>query len=341
MTCRSYRDGSVLHNFQLDPYTQDGFGSPHLIVHRKELLYILVAKARSLNVCLRTDCQTTGIDMKTRSVTTARGDTFTADLILGADGGRSFCRSFILGRPDLPKATGKLVYRFTISSEAVWRDPDFRDLVDPTAITCWIGPKSHVVAYELPHSGIYNVSLTCPDPIEGRAQFGPRDADMDELNQMFSEWDPVYVKLLRAADRAQYWTLLQLPEENRTWIDSETQRMLLIGDAAHSMTMYLYHITSTLSVEHEHHHRLTRQQGSRGIAIYRGRGISRAHLREGYLTGRHSWAAPVLLRETSATDPGDTSQGEEGGRRAGDGGRSGPRDARPPDARGKVMRRVP
>lgn len=238
MTFRSYRDGGVLHKHEIR-LVESMYGSPHLLIHRGELLRILVSKARALGVVLHTDSPVVDIDLSKPCVKTKKGHTFAADLIIGADGERSFCRGAILGRVHLPQPTGKLVYRFTIDSDLVRADTDFRHLIEAPTVTCWLGPKSHVVGYELTDRGVYNVALTCPDPIEGRAQFGPRRADMDEFKRSFSGWDPIFLKLLAAATQASYWTLLQLPEENRIWTDEQSQRIVLIGDAAHSMGPYL------------------------------------------------------------------------------------------------------
>ncbi|KAI1759505.1 hypothetical protein GGR53DRAFT_513396 [Hypoxylon sp. FL1150] len=239
MVFRSYRDGKSLHNHRLWPESKNAFGFPHLLIHRKDILDILVNKARDLGVHLHLDSRVVHINLSARSATTSRGEVFTAHFIIGADGERSFCRAKILDRTEPPCPTGKLVFRFTVDSKIIHQIPEFRPLVDSNPITCWIGPQSHIVAYELPHNKLFNVSLTCPDPIEGRVQFSPRDAGLDELKRFFAKWDPVLLKLFQYAANVRYWTLLQLPEENRVWLDSEAQSLVLIGDAAHSMLPYL------------------------------------------------------------------------------------------------------
>ncbi|KAI1140006.1 hypothetical protein F5Y05DRAFT_376846 [Hypoxylon sp. FL0543] len=239
MIFRSYHDGHALHVHRLWPDMEDKFGYPHLLIHRREILNILVNEARHLGVHMKLDCRVVETDLSARTVTTASGEVFAAKLLIAADGERSFCRSKILGRLDMPRPTGKLVYRLTLNTNAVRKDPEICHLVDSSPITCWLGPKSHVVAYEIPGDEIFNISLTCPDPIEDRTQFGPRNADLMEMKSFFKDWNPMFLKLLDLATEARYWTLLQLPEENRVWVDDEAQSMILIGDAAHAMTPYL------------------------------------------------------------------------------------------------------
>jgi salicylate hydroxylase len=61
----------------------------------------------------------------------------------------------------------------------------------------------------------------------------------EELKTIMAGWDPMLLKLLDVATDVRFWTLLQLPEENRVWTDSESGGTILIGDAAHSMTPYM------------------------------------------------------------------------------------------------------
>lgn len=243
MVFRSYRDGQVLHRHPLGPGVEAQFGSPHLLIHRKEMLQILVRKARDSGVRLETDSQVVDIDLAARSVTTARGQVYTADLIVGADGERSRCRSVILGRPDVLLPTGKLVYRFTIDVETARRQGaemlEPGQVLDSRIVTCWMGPGTHVVMYPLLNNGVFHVAVNRLDPIEGRVQHGPREADLAELACFFAGWDPVLTRLLGLAKDASYWTLLQLPEESRVWTDSVTKSLVLVGDAAHAMVPFL------------------------------------------------------------------------------------------------------
>lgn len=247
---RSYRNGNLLQNYRVNPDFERTYGFPYLNIHRYDLLLILIAKAHDLGVRMETGSAVTHLDLAESVVATTRGQSFHADLVVGADGERSFVRSVILGQPYKPQATGKLVYRFTIDIEKVRADPSLRDLVQPSAVTVWLGPHRHVVAYEIKRGGLMNIALTCPDHIEGRIIFGPRQADMDEFRERFVGWDPRFIRLLSMATEARFWTLLQLPQENRRWTGEKSHRVILIGDAAHAMTPHLYVVPEAIRFRH-------------------------------------------------------------------------------------------
>ena len=145
----------------------------------------------------------------------------------------------MLGKPNAPVPTGTLVYRLNVDPQVVLDDPELsKELKLPTACS-WLGPGAHAVVYNLDYDNTVTVAITCPDPVQGRVQLGPREASVEELKTIMAGWDPMLLRLLDVATDVRFWTLLQLPEENRVWTDSESGRMILIGDAAHSMTPYM------------------------------------------------------------------------------------------------------
>jgi salicylate hydroxylase len=213
-------------------------GAPHLVLHRGDLLALLVQEARRLNVELVTDCAVASIDFAARTVRTVSGLVFTADVLVGADGDKSFVRDTLLGRNTSPEPTGTLVYRLTIPSDAIAANPSTRAFIDPPKITCWMGPDSHVVCYNLTNKGLCNVVLTKSDenPTLRRSP-GPQPASLQELRSFFSAWDPSLRHLLDLAQSAMYWPLLRSRDID-TWTHP-CGSFILIGDAAHSMSPHL------------------------------------------------------------------------------------------------------
>lgn len=159
----SYRDGAVLHRYCVDPEMERVYDFPYLNIHRHDLLIILIEKARGLGVRIELASSVSHLDVDQPSVTTSQGKTFTADLIIGADGERSFIRSILHDRPCLPKPTGKLVYRLSVDLEKVHADIALHELFKPSSVHLWLGPSSHVVAYDILSRGMVNIALTSPD----------------------------------------------------------------------------------------------------------------------------------------------------------------------------------
>ncbi|OCL05544.1 FAD/NAD(P)-binding domain-containing protein [Glonium stellatum] len=234
---RSYRSGDLLSQSVLVPDMEEQYGAPHMVIHRGDFLSMLLAEARGLGVGLLTGCNVTQIDFTTCSVWTANKQEFSADVIIGADGEESFCRASLLGKQDTPTCCGKLVYRFTVKSEVMRAHSDTMDLVDPPKVTCWMGPSSHVVCYDLPYRGVCNIVLTRPDERTDFAQTGPLPADIEDVRYIFKDWDPVLKRVLDLADTIMFWPLLRA-QETDIWTH-DSGKFILIGDAAHHMTPHL------------------------------------------------------------------------------------------------------
>ena len=117
------------------------------------------------------------------------GNIYDADLVVGADGLWSTCRSTFLGRRDPPLPTGDLAYRIVLNIDQI-KDPKLRDMVQKPACRFWAGPDAHVVAYSMRGGSMYNVVLLVPDDLEeGVAR---TTGDLDEMRKLFEGWDPVY-----------------------------------------------------------------------------------------------------------------------------------------------------
>jgi salicylate hydroxylase len=95
----------------------------------------------------RLNSKVMAVDPLRPSVTLESGETIIADLVIGADGVKSFVREFIVGRPDKPVPSGDAAYRAIIPTWKMLEDPDLKELVDFPEMTMWIGPHKHMVAY--------------------------------------------------------------------------------------------------------------------------------------------------------------------------------------------------
>jgi len=238
---RSYL-GEELYKQNLHPAIQKKFHFPHLLIHRADFRRILFDEARKqgVNVCLGACVES--IDFAASKVelvaetSAGAGKSYTADLILGADGEHSICRELLLGRNDPPRSSGDIVFRLAVPAAKLAVHPSTAYLVRPPAVHAWYGQDSHAIGYQLMKDGIFNVVLTIPET-KGEATIGPQPADLDAVRAHCVDWDPNFQHLLRSADKALKWTLLQT-NEPETWVD-KSGRFALLGDSAHASLPYL------------------------------------------------------------------------------------------------------
>ena len=209
---------------------------PYLLIHRADLQRVLKARAERLGTEIILNAVIDSIsleDSEKSSVTLRGGERVEADVIIGADGERSFCRSHILGYNDLPRAPTRLVYRFTVPTKKVLEHQQLADLVDPPSINLWMGPRSHVVSYVAKSLDLLNVALTLPLEAGNENDITIRRAEMNELREALTSWDTRFDSLLKMTQEAAKWPLLEY-DTAESWIDRKG-RFALLGDSAHAM----------------------------------------------------------------------------------------------------------
>ena len=150
VTYRRYSTGERLGFTKWGKVLEEEYGAPYYHIHRADLHKLLYDLASShVNVLL--DSAVVGCDPSapSPSVTLKSGETMRADLIVGADGMRSYIQHVVLGGPNTAELTGDAVYRMTIPTSLMVRDPELRELVERPGMTAWIGPWRCLVAYPI------------------------------------------------------------------------------------------------------------------------------------------------------------------------------------------------
>lgn len=72
------------------------------------------------------------------SVTTASGETITADIIIGADGPRSLVREVVLGKKDNPEPVGWTVYGATVPESYMLNDPELASWLTSNEVSIYV-----------------------------------------------------------------------------------------------------------------------------------------------------------------------------------------------------------
>ena len=189
----NYQGKTLAQEDGFDQNIRRKYGAPFSDCHRVDLQQALVRRARSLGVSVVLNAKVVNIDFGDGSgskarVTTSDSKIYTSDLVVGADGLWSTCRSTFLGRNDPPLPTGDLAYRIVLNISQI-KDEKLRNMVQTPACRFWAGPDAHVVAYSMRGGTMYNVVLLVPDDLdEGIAR---TRGDTEEMQKLFEGWDPV------------------------------------------------------------------------------------------------------------------------------------------------------
>lgn len=192
LTVYNYKGKVLANEDNFDANIRRKYGAPFSDCHRVDLQQALVRRARELGVTVILNARATGIDFGIkagdRAKVTVGEKTYETDLVVGADGLWSTCRSTMLGKRDTPLPTGDLAYRVVLDIDQI-KSQRLRDMVQTPACRFWAGPDSHVVAYSMRGGNMYNVVLLVPDDLEeGIAR---TEGDLDEMRELFEGWDPV------------------------------------------------------------------------------------------------------------------------------------------------------
>ena len=229
---RLHDSGEIIQQFPLSAEHERKHGAPYIQLHRADLHEILAARARSLRAdFVRLDKLATGFSEDDSGVTVrfADGTSARGDLLVGADGLKSTIARQIVG--EVPaKYTGDAAWRITVPVE---RLPE--DFLEPV-MSVFMGPRGHAVCYYLRRGTLLNfVGIVETEDVAEESwtiKFPWRQLKAD-----YAGWHPILQAVIDAADRDECyrWSLHNRPPI-RNW---STQRVTLLGDAAHPTLPYL------------------------------------------------------------------------------------------------------
>ncbi|OJJ48752.1 hypothetical protein ASPZODRAFT_1667690 [Penicilliopsis zonata CBS 506.65] len=234
VTVHRYSGEILAHEDEFDKKIQAKYGAPFVDLHRVDLQQALFARAKDLGVVFHFSQRVESVESETTTVRTVNGSQYSGDLIIAADGLWSRCRESLLGRRDEPLPTGDLAYRIVLTADQV-ADPELRALVENPQVHFWAGPSAHAVSYSLRAGKMFNVVLLVPDNLP--AGVSRQAGSVEEMRQLFANWDPILNKFLSYVDTVDKWKLMHHAEMDR-WVN-EASNMVFLGDACHPMLPYL------------------------------------------------------------------------------------------------------
>jgi 2-polyprenyl-6-methoxyphenol hydroxylase-like FAD-dependent oxidoreductase len=221
--------GALVTSLDLGPRFRDRYGYPYVVMHRSDLLRVLVEACRANDrITLETNCAVTGVEEGDgfARINCAGGKTYEADMVVGADGLWSTVRKAIAGDAD-PVCSEYVAYRGAIPIEDVSQHAGLDNVV------FWTGPNMHLVQYPLRRGELYNQVAVFKS-----SRYQPNSDDWGtpaELDEHFRMTAPAVRTALTTIKRNRRWPMYDRPPI-ATW---SRKGIVLMGDAAHPMLQYL------------------------------------------------------------------------------------------------------
>jgi 2-polyprenyl-6-methoxyphenol hydroxylase-like FAD-dependent oxidoreductase len=220
--------GAPITTVDLGPGFRRRYGQPYIVMHRSDLLGVLLEACRAeALITLEADQEITSLEdlgdaARARGADGARYET---DLLVGADGLRSTVRRLVCD--DAPICDGCVAYRGTLPVAQMSSHAGLDNVV------MWVGPQLHFVQYPVRRAELYNQVA-----VFRSRRYRPDTDDwgtVDELEQHYAQTCAYVRGSIALMGRDRRW-----PMFDRQPIAAWTRnRIIVIGDAAHPMYQYI------------------------------------------------------------------------------------------------------
>jgi len=227
---RHWRTGETWNWFDLGAASTERFGTPHLMLHRGDLLAILAEAVRALKadaVALGKKCVAVEQAADRAHIRFADGDAKSFAFVIGADGIHSQVRACLFG-PSRPEFTGCVAWRGLVPME---RLPDH---LAAMVGTNWLGPRGHVLHYPVRRGEVMNF-ISVVERSDWLAESWTIEGTKGELADDFRGWHADVHALIEHLDTPYKWALMGRAPMDR-WARG---RITLLGDACHPTLPFL------------------------------------------------------------------------------------------------------
>ncbi|MCC9198504.1 FAD-dependent monooxygenase (plasmid) [Arthrobacter sp. zg-Y820] len=217
--------GNELYHATFGETLSKRYGAPYAVMHRHDLLTALMDAASStgrVETIPGTEIVNLWQDENSVTVSSLDGRTYTADVLIGADGLRSVVRRHVLDDSEP-----------LMSEYVIYRGPGPRPKGIEDAVTLYTGDEMHMMQYPMAGGEMVNrvVSFRSTEGAPGSETWGTRE----ELLDRFSGACAHVRDSLQTLDLSQKGVQF----DRKPMAGWTNGRVTLLGDAAHPMRQYL------------------------------------------------------------------------------------------------------
>jgi len=227
---RHWRTGETWNWFDLGATSAKRYGTPHIMLHRGDLLGILaeaVQRLKSNAILLGRKCIAVSQTADHAEVRFADGHVATSAFVIGADGIHSEVRACLFGA-GRAEFTGCVAWRGLIPMDRL--PPHLARMVG----TNWLGPRGHVLHYPVRRGEIMNfISIVERD--HWQVESWTVEGTKGELANDFRGWHQDVHTLIDGVGTPYKWALMVRGPMER-WTQG---RITLLGDACHPTLPFL------------------------------------------------------------------------------------------------------
>jgi salicylate hydroxylase len=203
--------GALLTTIPLRRECRSRYGAPYLVIHRADLMQVLLSAAHSEPaIRIRNGATVAAVEADPDAVSfSVNGETAEAAMLIAADGVHSTIRAALSGA--MAKSLGKTAWRATL------KEPDYDAIVSSSRTGLWLGRGAHMVHYPLRAGHELNLVLI-------------GDAEAESPHFLLDHFEG-HIRHLAEPVKWVPWPLLQVDPQG----DWSHGRVAFIGDAAHAM----------------------------------------------------------------------------------------------------------
>lgn len=227
---RHWKTGETWNWFNLGTASVGRYGTPHIMMHRGDLLTILADAVRQIKVDaihLNKRCVAVSQTSRHAEARFDDGKTVRAACVIGADGIHSRVRESMFG-PSQPTFVGCVAWRGLVPMEKLPRH-----IAQMVGVN-WLGPRGHVLHYPVRRGELMNF-ISFVERTDWHIESWVTQGTNAELASDFREWHADVHEIIRHIEIPYKWALM-VRSPMTAWT---TGRVTLLGDACHPTLPFL------------------------------------------------------------------------------------------------------